>query len=181
MMGAMRIRLPGPPPRRAGLAIFVLAILAVVVELSALGIRSSQLRVKASASASTVAPATVIPPTTLPPPTTVAPPTTVPRSPPSATTTTVAPPVLAPGSVTYTLPVRTRVTVAATGDCWVEARPQAGGPVLSVLTLSAGQSETFPAPVWLRLGDPDTVSVTAGSLVLQKPTDGSGDVIVQSP
>ena len=92
----------------------------------------------------------------------------------------IAPPVVSSGSVTYTLPASTVVTVAATTNCWVEARASANGKILSVQTLDAGKSETFPAPVWLRFGNPAAVKVTAGTIPLQLPV-GPGDLVVLSP
>jgi Domain of unknown function (DUF4115) len=92
----------------------------------------------------------------------------------------IAAPVLAPGSVTYTVPASTVVTVAALTNCWVEARASANGKILSQQTLDAGKSETFLAPVWLRFGNPSAVKVTAGTISLQLPV-GPGNLVVLSP
>jgi hypothetical protein len=69
--------------------------------------------------------------------------------------------------------------VAATADCWVEARASSiKGKVISAMTLRAGQHESFRAPVWLRLGNPPAVRVTAGTAALELPSDGPGNLIL---
>ena len=99
--------------------------------------------------------------------------TTVAASPP---TTTVA---NGPGTITYTLAAAATVTVSAKSDSWIEVRPAAGGPILHIGTLTAGQSRSYPTPVWIRTGNPAALTVTAGTAPLPVPDNrGPIDVIV---
>ncbi|HET7524176.1 MAG TPA: hypothetical protein VFJ79_08555 [Acidimicrobiales bacterium] len=66
----------------------------------------------------------------------------------------IGPPIQRPGSVTYTLPAGTTLTVTETVDCWIEVCASAGGKVLSAGTLLAGRTEQFVSPVWIRFGNP---------------------------
>jgi hypothetical protein len=74
----------------------------------------------------------------------------------------------------------TRITITARNRCWIQARTTANGPVLADVILRAGQTTSFASPVWLRLGDPTNVRVTAGTTSLPLP-GLSGDVSVISP
>lgn len=104
---------------------------------------------------------------------------TVTSTAPPTTALSIAPPVTKAGSVTYTIPAGTPIDVAATRACWVEARAGAGGPVSHVGTLQAGQSLTLASPVWIRMGNPANLRVTAGGTPLQLPV-GPGDLVVTS-
>jgi hypothetical protein len=96
-----------------------------------------------------------------------------------STTTVIGTPVSIPGSITYTVAAGTPIKVVALSRCWIEARVAAGGTILTNAILQAGQATTFSAPIWLRLGDPTNVRVTAGGTALQLPAL-SGDLIVLS-
>jgi hypothetical protein len=95
------------------------------------------------------------------------------------TTVAIGPPVSAPGSLTYTMAAGTTIKVVAANPCWIEVRPAAGGPITQSTILQAGQTLSFPSPLWMRLGNPANVSVTAGTTVLQLPI-GPGDLVVKS-
>jgi hypothetical protein len=168
-MEPMRPRLRWKGYRRVGGLVIVLAGAALLSELLVLGLRNHQLRSTTVAPTANPATSTASFPTTiwgpLPPP-------------PLPTTTTFRPPVIKPDLVTYTFPAPTRVTLEASGDCWVEARPSANGKILSAVILIAGHKEAFMSPVWLRLGNPPNVQVTAGRMLLQVPSNGPGDPIV---
>jgi hypothetical protein len=91
----------------------------------------------------------------------------------------ISPPVSAPGSLTYTLATGTTIKVVASNPCWVEVRATAGGPVTQVTTLQAGHMLSLPSPLWMRLGNPANVQVTAGTTALQLPV-GPGDLVIES-
>lgn len=106
---------------------------------------------------------------------------------PVTTTTSVtvasvatAAPVITPDVVTYSLPAGTQIVLAASGGCYVEARPDQAGKTTYQATLTAGQSHTFTAPVWLRLGNPTKITARSGETVLQLPADGPGDLVIRS-
>jgi hypothetical protein len=160
--------------RRVGGVVFLLAAAAVVAELLVIGLRTHQLH--PSSTASTAAPAQVAAAAATTPTTIWAP---LPPPPPP-TTTTIAPPAVAPDLVTYTFPAPTRITVHASGDCWVEAKPSATGTAVSTVNLTAGQTESFMSPIWLRFGNPTQVTVTADHMRLQLPSEGPGDLLVGS-
>jgi hypothetical protein len=165
----MRFRRFSRRSRRFGQVIFVVVLAALLAEAAALGLRSNQLHRRA---APLVATSVSLPVTTV-----AATPTTSPPRP--TTTTTISPSVKRPDSVTYTLSAPAQVTVAATADCWVEARAgSVKGKAISVMILRAGQHESFRAPVWLRLGNPTAVRVTAGTTALELPSDGPGNLIL---
>lgn len=67
------------------------------------------------------------------------------------------------------------ITVSASGRCWVEVRSaDASGPVVHESTLVAGDTLRLTGPVWIRLGNPTAVRITAGSTTLTPPvTTGS--------
>lgn len=96
---------------------------------------------------------------------------------PPTTTGVVPAPVTAHGSITYTLAAGTQVEVHATGPCWLEIRQQKGGPVIDILTLATGATKTYVAPVWMRFGNADNVTVTVGSTQLKLPPS-PGDLII---
>jgi hypothetical protein len=98
---------------------------------------------------------------------------------PSPTTVTVGPPVSAPGSLTYTMASGMAIKVVASNSCWIEVRTIAHGPITQVTTLQAGQVLSLPSPLWIRLGNPANVHVTAGTTELQLPS-GPGDLIINS-
>src|SRR5437868_10202215 len=114
---------------------------------------------QASTTTSTTLPATTTAPTTVAEPSTS-------LQPP----TTLGPPVRAPGSLTYTMTAATTIRVVASNPCWIEVRATAGGPITQVTTLQAGQTLSLPSPLWMRLGNPANVHVTAGTTALQLPT-----------
>ncbi len=91
----------------------------------------------------------------------------------------VSPPVSAPGSLTYTMAAGTPIKVVASNPCWVEVRAAASGPITHVATLQAGHGLSLPSPLWMRLGNPANVQVTAGTTALQLPV-GPGDLVIQS-
>ncbi len=91
----------------------------------------------------------------------------------------VSPPVSAPGSLTYTMAAGTPIKVVASNPCWVEVRLAASGPITHVTTLQAGHGLSLPSPLWMRLGNPANVQVTAGTTALQLPV-GPGDLVIQS-
>jgi hypothetical protein len=97
----------------------------------------------------------------------------------SATTVAIGPPVSAPGSLTYTMAAGTSVNVVASNPCWIEVRATAGGPITQVTTLQAGHALSLPSPLWMRLGNPANVHVTAGTTTLQLPI-GTGDLVIRS-
>ena len=114
-------------------------------------------------SASNTEATTAEPSTSLQPPTTVA----------------IGAPVRAPGSLTYTMTAGTTIKVVASNPCWIEVRATAGGPITQVTTLQAGQTLSLPSPLWMRLGNPANVQVTAGTTALQLPI-GPGDLVIWS-
>lgn len=161
--------------RWRGGVLFWFAVAALGVEAAGFWLRASQLQ---ASSAET--PTLTSPPSLASPPPTVTPTTAgavVGQSPASTVPAGIGPPVQRPGSVTYTLPAGTTLTVTATVDCWVEARAGAGGKVLSAGTLLAGRSEQFVTPVWIRFGNPGSVKVTVGGVALQMTPDAPGDLI----
>jgi hypothetical protein len=91
----------------------------------------------------------------------------------------IGPPVSAPGSLTYTLASNTTIKVVASNPCWIEVRARPGGPITQVTTLQAGQTLSLPSPLWMRLGNPANVHVTAGITALQLPI-GPGDLVIKS-
>lgn len=165
--------------RVAGNVTFGLLVLGVVAELIASvwlshHNNSGSTQVQAAAAETT---------TIVPPPTTVF---TIPAATPDPLSTTALPPtttsgvpapVIAHGSITYTLAAGTQVEVHATGPCWLEIRQQKGGPVVDILTLATGATKTYVAPVWMRFGNADNVTVTVGSTQLKLPPS-PGDLII---
>ena len=158
------------------LAIFVLAVV-VVGEVAAVVLRSPSssggqsvaVGSAASAESAASAPTPAVAPSSAPSTTAVAVAATTP-------TTTL---VRAPGTSTYTLTGSPSVTLAATSDSWIEVRTQMGAPIIWNGTLAAGQSKTYPAPVWIRTGNPAALTVTADGTPLAVPTtSGPIDVIV---
>jgi hypothetical protein len=91
----------------------------------------------------------------------------------------IGPPVSAPGSLTYAMATGTTIHVVASNPCWIEVRPARGGPVTQVTTLQAGQTLSLSSPLWMRLGNPGNVHVTAGTTDLQLPI-GPGDLVITS-
>jgi Domain of unknown function (DUF4115) len=91
----------------------------------------------------------------------------------------ISPPISAPGSLTYTMAAGTTIKVVASNPCWVEVRAAASGPVTQVTTLQAGHGLSLPSPLWMRLGNPANVHVTAGTTALQLPV-GPGDLVIES-
>jgi hypothetical protein len=89
-------------------------------------------------------------------------------------------PVEAPGSLTYTMAAGTTIKVVASSPCWIEVRATETGPITQVTTLQAGQTLSVPSPLWMRLGNPAHVHVTAGTTALQLPI-GPGDLVIRSP
>lgn len=175
----MRFRASPHSSGRRGRILFWLAIAALGVEAAGFWVRSSQLKVSTVAvPAQTSLPSTTVPPTSTLTPATDA--TVVAQSPPSTAGTGIGSPVQGPGSVTYTLPAGTTLTVTATTDCWVEAREGAGGKLISAGTLRAGHTEHFSSPVWIRFGNPGSVKVTVGGVALKMTPDAPGDLIVES-
>jgi hypothetical protein len=73
----------------------------------------------------------------------------------------------------------TTIKVVASNPCWVEVRAAAGGPITQVTTLQAGQELALPSPLWMRLGNPANVHVSAGTTALQLPI-GPGDLVIES-
>jgi hypothetical protein len=108
--------------------------------------------------------------------TTVAEPSTSLQSP---TTVAVGVPVGAPGSLTYTMAAGTTIKVVASNPCWIEIRATTGGAISQVTTLQAGQTLWLRSPLWMRLGNPANVHVTAGTTTLQLPF-GPGDLVIRS-
>jgi exo-beta-1,3-glucanase (GH17 family) len=98
---------------------------------------------------------------------------------PSPTTVAIGPPVSAPGSLTYTMAAGTSIKVVASNPCWIEVRAAVGGPITRVTTLQAGQTLSILSSLWMRMGNPTNVHVTAGATTLQLP-DGPGDLVVGS-
>jgi hypothetical protein len=159
--------------RRRGNAVFGLLVLVLVGELAAAVWLSHHPGGGASppvAVAGDPAPGTT---------TTVAPVLTT--EPPSSTTsvTALSAPITTAGAVTYTVSAGTEARVQAQGKCWMQARRQAGGPVIDDLTLTSGETKSYTAPVWLRFGDSSRVTVTAGTIPLQLPP-APGDLIIKT-
>jgi hypothetical protein len=90
---------------------------------------------------------------------------------------TVGPPISAPGSLTYTMATGLAIKVVASNSCWIEVRATADGPITRVTTLQAGQALSLPSPLWMRLGNPANVHVTAGTTALRLPS-GPGDLVI---
>ena len=135
---------------------------------------------RASTSTSRPSPASTAAATTL-----AVPPTASTASTPSTlaalspTTVAIGPPVSAPGSLTYTVATGMAIKVVASNPCWIEVRTTRQGPVTRVTTLQAGQALTLATPLWIRLGNPANVHVTAGTTALRLPS-GPGDLVIQS-
>jgi hypothetical protein len=91
----------------------------------------------------------------------------------------VGPPVSAPGSLTYTMAAGATIKVVASNPCWIEVRTSAGGPVTRVTTVQAGQTLSLSSPLWMRLGNPANVHVTAGTTALDLPS-GPGDLVIRT-
>ncbi|MCU4187262.1 DUF4115 domain-containing protein [Acidiferrimicrobium sp. IK] len=107
-------------------------------------------------------------------------------SPATTTTLVVSPPtttvVNGAGTITYILNAAATVTVSAKSDSWIEVRTTAGGTVLHTGTLLAGQTRSYPTPIWIRTGKPAALTVTADGARLSVPDDrGPIDVIVTIP
>ncbi len=156
------------PLRQSGWILFGALVVVLAVEGLAIGLRSAKLHTGAPLPA----PVGALTTTTV---------SAMPIVQPVTTTTAPRPPVSAPGSLTYRLPANIRITVSAQQDCWVEVKTSANGRVLFEQTLGPGQRKSWRSPVWIRFGNPSVVDVTAESRRLQLPTDGPGDLIVQSP
>jgi hypothetical protein len=78
-----------------------------------------------------------------------------------------------PGAAHYQLATGARVTLKATGPCWVEIRKtDAQGPEVYTATMVAGATESVTAPVWVRLGRPTAVAVSVGATVVSPPSIG---------
>jgi hypothetical protein len=71
------------------------------------------------------------------------------------------------------------IQVTASNPCWIEVRATAHGPITRVTTLQAGQTLSLPSPLWMRMGNPANVHVTAGTTELRLP-DGPGDLVINS-
>ncbi len=75
------------------------------------------------------------------------------------------------GLVTYRLAAGVRVTVTATGPCWVEIRRRgATGAVEFAATLVAGETRSLGRRAWMRIGNPADVELRVGKLALQPPS-----------
>jgi hypothetical protein len=73
----------------------------------------------------------------------------------------------------------TPIAVVASDPCWIEVRDVAGGPIVRVTTLQAGQRLSLTSPVWIRFGNSANVHVSTGSAALQLPP-GVGDLVITS-
>ncbi len=74
------------------------------------------------------------------------------------------------GVSVYQLSEAARITLSASGRCWVEVRAGSStGPVVHETTLVAGQVERLTGPVWVRLGNPTAVRIEVGSTTLTPP------------
>ncbi len=116
--------------------------------------------------------------------------TTAPSTPPapSGTGTTTpsslpAPPVSvasANGGVTYSFASGSVLTLKATAPSWALVRTgNAQGPVVFAKNLQPDESENFLGPVWVRLGDPATVTLSGNGTPLSVPTsNGPVDVTI---
>ena len=85
--------------------------------------------------------------------------------------------VTAPGIVHYSLPASAKVQLTFTGTTWLEARSSPTGTVLYVGTLSAGATQAFQTPVWIRFGNSVAAKATVNGAALQIPA-GLGDLEV---
>lgn len=170
---------PGRPRvRSGGNAVFALLVVGVIGELGAFfwlshHNHSSAVPVEAAAAGATTPSTTTLSTTAL------SPPTTTELLSPTTSAAGISGPVTARGSVTYTVAAGTQVEVSATGPCWFEVRRQKGSPVIDLLTLAPGTSRTYAAPVWMRFGNADNVSVTVGTTRLKLPPS-PGDLIVST-
>ena len=108
----------------------------------------------------------------------VAVPTTAAAGP--TTTLAVGPPSSTPGTLSYTVPAGTAVVVSASNPCWIEVRDRAGAPITHVTTLQSGQSLALVSPVWMRLGDPLNVHVTAGGAPVALPRHSANIAFVSA-
>lgn len=165
--------------RVAGNVTFALLVLGVVAELIAsvwLSHHNNSVSTQVRAAAAGPAVVTPSPTTAFTIPVAMPDPLTTTALPPT-TTGGVSAPVVAHGSITYTLAAGTPVEVHATGPCWLEIRQQKGGPVIDILTLATGATKTYAAPVWMRFGNADNVTVTVGSTQLKLPPS-PGDLII---
>lgn len=160
-----------------GNAVFALLVVGVIGELGAfVWLSHHNHSVATPVEAATAGPAVTA---AAPPTTTLSTATSALPVSPATTTPALSGPVTARGSVTYTVAPGTEVVVSATGPCWFEVRRQKGSPVLDLLTLAPGASKTYTAPVWMRFGNADNVSVTVGGTRLKLPPS-PGDLIVST-
>ncbi|MBO0747665.1 MAG: DUF4115 domain-containing protein, partial [Acidimicrobiaceae bacterium] len=95
-----------------------------------------------------------------------------------APTTTVPPFTLVSntgGTASYQVTGSSTIVVSAQGSCWVEAhQSNAQGNQIFAALMSSGQSQTFHAPVFIRLGAPAAVTVTVnGASLPGLATDGA--------
>ena len=178
-MSAMRFRPFPRSSRSGGRVLFWLAVAGLGAEVAAFGLRASELKVSTTATAAqAAAPAAMSTPTSSTVTSTTG--AAVDQPPASTAVTDIGSPVQRPGSATYTLPAGTPLTVTATADCWVEARTGAGGKLISARTLLAGDTEQFVSPVWIRFGNPNSVKVPVGGVVLRMTPDAPGDLVAQA-
>ncbi|HET9690342.1 MAG TPA: DUF4115 domain-containing protein [Acidimicrobiales bacterium] len=118
------------------------------------------------------------------PATPAAPPDAAPARPaatvPAPSPTTTAPPPVSlasssPAGSVYTVTGPVTIAITAADASWVQVR--SGGPsgaVISEGLLAAGRTETVPAPVWIRLGNPTGVTVVVNGTPVRAPSLVSG-------
>lgn len=84
------------------------------------------------------------------------------------------------GVSVYQVPKATPITLVATGPCWVEARSgDTTGPVVYTATMQAGATQSLTGPVWIRLGNPTAVKVTAGGTTVTPPVSNGSPYDLQ--
>lgn len=84
------------------------------------------------------------------------------------------------GVSVYQVPKATPITLVATGPCWVEARSgDTTGPVVYTATMQAGATQSLTGPVWIRLGNPTAVKVTAGGTTVSPPVSNGSPYDLQ--
>jgi Domain of unknown function (DUF4115) len=164
-----------PQWKRQGPVVVIVALAVLVAAVVWAATRSDSSATPAATASSSTSTSLPLPASTIEA-TTVSEPST---SLQGSTTVAIGPPVEAPGSLTYTMAAGTTVTVVASNPCWIELRASAGGPTTQVTTLQAGQTLSLSSPLWMRLGNPANVHVTAGTTALQLP-NGPGDLVIRS-